>query len=188
MHTRPDTILKARLWNFALIKSMNWMRNLLWALVIWHPLSHKTEAGRRGRQGEEEEDSDRGEDSEGRTRLTADSLSDLLVGYRTKGWSMREKERETVTERETDRYQLYLCGLILIWSAWWLLLINLWLFSHSFTHAHKHTNTHSQYKKTQHANTRLHAHTQQHTQNIYLLFCDFGGLLALRTLWRLQWM
>lgn len=33
---------------------------------------------------EEEEDSDRGEDREGRTELTADSLSDLLVGYRSK--------------------------------------------------------------------------------------------------------
>lgn len=33
---------------------------------------------------EEEEDRDRGEDREGRLKLTADSLSDLLVGFRSK--------------------------------------------------------------------------------------------------------
>lgn len=38
-----------------------------------------------GHGGEEEEDSDRGEDSVVRTKLTADNLSDLLVGYRSKG-------------------------------------------------------------------------------------------------------
>ena len=32
---------------------------------------------------DEEEDRDRGEDREGRTKLTTDSLSDLLVGYRS---------------------------------------------------------------------------------------------------------
>lgn len=72
--------------------------------------------------GEEGEDRDRGEDREGRTKLTADSLSDLLVGYRSKGWSTREREGERDSDRE--RYQLYLCDLILSWSAWWLLQVS----------------------------------------------------------------
>lgn len=35
---------------------------------------------------------------------------------------MNKRARETVTERH--RYQLYLCNLILSWSAWWLLQVS----------------------------------------------------------------
>lgn len=47
---------------------------------------------------------------------------------------------------------------------------------YSFTHTHS----------TQHAETLPRTHTQHtHSQSVYL-FCDFGGLLALRSLWGLQ--
>lgn len=41
---------------------------------------------------------------QGRASLTANSLTDLLMGYRRKRRSIRARERETVTvrERETD--------------------------------------------------------------------------------------
>ncbi len=128
------------------------MRSGLWVLVIWHLLSHKTEAGWRGRQGEKEEESDRGEDRERRTKLTNNSLSDFLVPCWSKGWSMRETDRERERERETGRYQLHLCGLILTWSSWWLLKCPIINLSCVYSLTHKHTL--SQYKKTQHTNTQ----------------------------------
>lgn len=55
---------------------------------------------------------------EGRAKLTANSLSDLLMGYRTKRWSIRERDSHSKGERDRHTRQFYLCKLIFTWSDW----------------------------------------------------------------------
>lgn len=73
----------------------------------------------------------------------------------------RERERETMTEREreADRYQLYLCGLILSCSAWWRLQVPCSLTCHASILTHTHTHSLSTKKKKNHS-TQTHTCTQ----------------------------
>lgn len=174
---RPDP-QRACLWNLyiALLKSINWMRTLLRALVMWHLLSHKTRL--RKKRTVTEVRTGRGE----RNLPPTVSLTFWwATGARDDQW---ERERQWQRGRETDRQISVVplradLDLLCLVTATSVLLINLsWVYSLTHTHTHAHSKSHK--------HTPAHQHTaSKHPQIIYLLFCYFGGLLALRTLWRL---
>lgn len=160
--TTPDQILRAQLCGicmFALFKSIKLVRTSLWAWA-------KQQTSLRKKTATEVKT------GEGRAKLTADSLSDLLMGYQRKRWSMRERDSHSEGERDRHTHQLYLCKLIFTWSDW---LVSYASICHEASLTLSHT-------RLKHCTQTAH-HT--HPQIIYLLFCHFGGLLALGTLWRL---
>lgn len=134
----------------------------------------------RGWHWEERVDSDRGEDRErGEWNLPLTiSLTFWWATGATNDQQERDSEGETVTEREKEISVVPLptaLETIYLVTVTRVLIINSSC-EYSFTHTHS----------TQHAETLPRTHTQHtHSQSVYL-FCDFGGLLALRSLWGLQ--
>lgn len=159
------------------MKSIKVKRTLLRALVMWHVLARRDEGlTLRGKSGQWQ----RWRQREGRVKLTADNLSDLLVGYRSNKWSTRERKRGRDSDREREK-EISVVPLPTALETIYLVTVTRVLIinsscEYSFTHTHS----------TQHAETLPRTHTQHtHSQSVYL-FCDFGGLLALRSLWGLQ--
>lgn len=168
----------------ALIKSINWVRTLLRVLVIWHLLSHKTGWAFWGGWGETKEGRERKERTvtEVKTgteerKLTADNLSDLLVGYRSKGWSTRERKGERDSDRERQISVVPLRAdleLICLVTATSVLIINLsWVHSHSHTHTLTHTLGRKKHSTQTYACTPTHS-TQTHHQHLPLVLWLWG--------------
>lgn len=159
------------------MKSIKVERTLLWALVMWHVLARRDEGlTLRGKSGQWQ----RWRQREGRVKLTADNLSDLLVGYRSNKWSTRERKRGRDSDREREK-EISVVPLPTALETIYLVTVTRVLIINSSC---EYSFTHTQ--STQHAETPPRTHTQHtHSQSVYL-FCDFGGLLALRSLWGLQ--
>lgn len=166
----------------AFLKSIKVERTLLWALVMWHVLARRDEGlTLRGKSGQWQ----RWRQREGRVKLTADNLSDLLVGYRSNKWSTRKRKRGRDSDREREK-EISVVPLPTALETIYLVTVTRVLIINSSC---EYSFTHTQ--STQHAETPPRTHTHgthtrhTHSQSVYL-FCDFGGLLALRSLWRLQ--
>lgn len=159
------------------MKSIKVERTLLWALVMWHVLARRDEGlTLRGKSGQWQ----RWRQREGRVKLTADNLSDLLVGYRSNEWSTRERKRGRDSDREREK-EISVVPLPTALETIYLVTVTRVLIINSSC---EYSFTHTQ--STQHAETPPRTHAQHtHSQSVYL-FCDFGGLLALRSLWGLQ--
>lgn len=118
---------------------------------MFYPKINEYDANRR-------EKKNRSEDRK-RTQLTADNLSDLLVGCWSKGWWERQRwwqrKRSFTFVSSSERYNCPNPALPLASTL---------------------------SANSQHANTPEH----QRTTNTYLLFRDFRGFLALWSFWGLQ--
>lgn len=130
MHTRPDRILKEKVQGISLSFIQipkNGEDFILSVRTTTQTSPRKKRTATEVKTGE------------GRAKLTANSLSDLLMGYRRKRWSIieRERERDSHSKGERDRhtYQFYLCKLIFTWSDW---LVCYSSFGHEASHSHEH--------------------------------------------------
>lgn len=143
----------------AFLKSIKVERTLLWALVMWHVLARWDEGlTLRGKSGQWQ----RWRQREGRVKLTADNLSDLLVGYRSNKWSTRERKRGRDSDREREK-EISVVPLPTALETIYLVTVTRVLIINSSC---EYSFTHTQ--STQHAETPPRTHTR-HTHTAHTL-------------------
>lgn len=144
MHTRPDRILKEKVGGISL--SFIQIHKTGEDLIL--SVRNTTQTSPRKKRTATEVRT-----GEGRAKLTANSLSDLLMGYRRKRWSIRERDSHSKGERDRHTYQFYLCKLIFTWSDW---LVCYSSFCHEASPSHTHTRLKHSTQTAQHTHTHTH--------------------------------